>query len=409
VVVPEHRFADFPCLFGATRASRRPDGFTVDQDMNLTRRASMTGLSAGTFMRSGPLATSQDQNLPAVVGGHRRHTVRVKLGSRLPARPGGKRHPPTCTGSPELDSRDGSFPVTADGIQATAEGASRQAIEHHYDVGRDFFRLWLDARMVYSCALWPGELDDDLEAAQVAKLDWHATAARADSAPRVLDVGCGWGAMMRYLVAERHVGHVTGLTLSSDQLAAVPASDHAEVRLEDWRDHRPPRPYTAIVSIGAFEHFARPELSRDRRRRVYRSFFDRCALWLVEGGRLSLQSIAYEDFDPSEGPVSSFFTDEIFPESALPQLSDIIEAAEGRFRLVAFRSDPEHYSQTLRLWQKRLETNQVAASDLVGRETYRRYLRYLRVSRAMFDRRVCTLYRMVFERRPAGARTVGDA
>ncbi|HXW81482.1 MAG TPA: cyclopropane-fatty-acyl-phospholipid synthase family protein [Acidimicrobiales bacterium] len=299
--------------------------------------------------------------------------------------------------------------MTVDAAQAPIGGATREAIEHHYDVGRDFFRLWLDARMVYSCALWPGDPDGDLDAAQLAKLEWHATAACADGAPRVLDVGCGWGAMLHYLVAERQVGHATGLTLSSDQFGAVPVNDHTEVRLEDWRDHQPPSPYTAIVSIGAFEHFARPDLSRDQRRAVYRHFFGRCALWLVEGGRLSLQTIAYEDFDPSTGPVSTFFTEEIFPESALPQLSDITEAAEEHFRLVAFRNDPEHYSQTLRLWQTRLEANQAEASNLVGRDTYRRYLRYLRVSRAMFDRRVCTLYRMVFERRAVGAGTSGGA
>ncbi len=257
--------------------------------------------------------------------------------------------------------------------------------------------------MVYSCALWPGDLDDDLDRAQLAKLDWHATAAQVDGASRVLDVGCGWGAMLRYLTAERQVHHVTGLTLSSDQFAAIPQSEYAQVRLEDWRDHQPLAPYNAIVSIGAFEHFARHDLSRAERHAVYGSFFDRCALWLSEGGRLALQTIAYEDFDRSTGPVSSFFTEEIFPESALPQLSDIIEAAEGRFRLLALRNDPEHYEHTLRLWQKRLESNQAEASQLVGRETYRRYLRYLRVSRAMFDRRVCTLYRMAFERRPNSA------
>ncbi len=298
--------------------------------------------------------------------------------------------------------------MTADGVQARAEGATRKAIEHHYDVGRDFFGLWLDARMVYSCALWPGVLDDDLESAQLAKLEWHATAAQADGASRVLDVGCGWGAMVRYLVTERQVSHATGLTLSSDQFAAAPVDDRVEVRLEDWRDHEPPARYDAIVSIGAFEHFARQGLSRVERRAVYRRFFDRCGLWLDGGGRLSLQTIAYEDFDPATGPVSSFFTEEIFPESALPQLSDIIEAAEERFRLLAFRSDPNHYEQTLRLWQKRLEENEVKATNLVGRETYRRYLRYLRVSRAMFDRKVCTLYRMILERRPESARRLGS-
>jgi cyclopropane-fatty-acyl-phospholipid synthase len=285
------------------------------------------------------------------------------------------------------------------GEPARRAGATQQAIEHHYDVGRDFYRLWLDSRMVYSCALWPGELDDDLEAAQLAKLEWHATGARVDGAARALDIGCGWGAMMRYLTDERGVGHVTGLTLSSDQAAAAPSSERAETRLEDWRDHEPARPYDAIVSIGAFEHFSRPELDKTERRAVYGSFFERCALWLEEGGRLSLQTIAWEDFDPATMEVASFFTEDIFPESSLPQLSDIVDAAEGPFRLVCFRSDPGHYGHTLRLWQQRLEAGKDRACELVGWQMYRRYHRYLRLSRMMFDRRVCTLYRMVFERR----------
>ncbi len=282
-------------------------------------------------------------------------------------------------------------------------GATQHAIEHHYDVGRDFYRLWLDSRMVYSCALWTGDLDDDLDAAQLAKLEWHATGAQVDGAARVLDVGCGWGAMMRYLTDERQVGHVTGLTLSSDQAGAGPSSERAETRLEDWRDHQPPRPYDAIVSIGAFEHFSRPELNKTERRAAYRRFFERCALWLVEGGRLSLQTIAWEDFDPATMEVASFFTQDIFPESSLPQLSDIVDAAEGPFRLVCLRSDGDHYDHTLRLWQQRLEAGKDRACEMVGLAQYRRYHRYLRLSRMMFERRVCTLYRMVFERRPASS------
>lgn len=293
--------------------------------------------------------------------------------------------------------------MTVEGAPAPGGGATQRAIEHHYDVGREFYRLWLDARMVYSCALWTGEPNDDLEAAQLAKLDWHATGARVDGAARVLDVGCGWGAMMRYLTDERRVGHVTGLTLSSDQAAAAPSSDRAETRLEDWRDHQPPGPYDAIVSIGAFEHFSRPELDKAQRRAVYRSFFERCALWLDEGGRLSLQTIAWEDFDPATMEVASFFTQDIFPESSLPQLSDVIEAAEGWFRVVSFRSDAPHYEHTLRLWQQRLESSKAQACELAGLELYRRYHRYLRLSRMMFDRRVCALYRLVFERRPASS------
>lgn len=291
--------------------------------------------------------------------------------------------------------------VTTPASPPESTGATQRAIESHYDVSRDFYRLWLDPRMVYSCALWPGHLDDDLGAAQVAKLSWHADAARAGAARRALDVGCGWGAMLRFLRDDRGVPDVTGLTLSGDQAAATQHEPGINVLLQDWRQHQPNMPYDVIVSIGAFEHFARPELTQQERRDVYRQFFANCASWLSEGGRLSLQSIAWEDRTPGqEGPVFTFFTEDIFPESQLPQLSDIVVSSEPYFRLLALRNDGGHYSHTLELWQHRLEGAKAQAIELVGRETYRRYVRYLRVSRAMFDRRVCTLYRLAFERRP---------
>ncbi len=287
-------------------------------------------------------------------------------------------------------------------VPTAGGGATQAAIEHHYDVGSEFYRLWLGEEMVYSCGLWTGPLDDDLEAAQQAKLDWHATGAQVDGAQRVLDVGCGWGAMLRYLVAERGVARATGLTLSSDQAAVAAAScpPVAEVLLEDWRDHRPDAPYDAIVSVGAFEHFARSDLDAGQRLAVYSEFFAACAGWLPPGRRLSLQTIAYEDFDPATSAVSPFFTEEVFPESALPLLPEIVAASHRWFRLVTFRSDAEHYCRTLRLWQQRLEAGREVAVGMVGRDTYRHYLRYLRLSRAMFERDVCTLYRFVLQRRP---------
>ncbi len=294
-------------------------------------------------------------------------------------------------------------------------GASRAAIERHYDVGRDFYALWLDPDLVYSCAMWPdgSPLDGDLETAQRTKMSWHAESAHADGAARVLDVGCGWGALARYLVAERDVDHVTGLTLSADQAshvrssaaAAAPGSGRGgiDVRLEDWRDHRPSALYDAIVSVGAFEHFARHDLGRTERRAVYRSFFDTTAGWIKPGGWMSLQTIAYDDADPEKVRNFDFLTEEIFPESGLPTLADVVVAAEPTWRIARLRADPGHYSATLRIWQDRLEANREAATGLVGRSTYRRYARYLRLCRALFDQRACTLYRLSLQRRGAAA------
>src|SRR5688572_16594443 len=101
-------------------------------------------------------------------------------------------------------------------MESTAEsvgiksGATRAAIQHHYDVSNDFYRLWLDRNMLYSCALW--EEGDDLDQAQVRKMDYLIEAARAAGQERVLDVGCGWGAVLRRLVSVHGVKHARGLT-----------------------------------------------------------------------------------------------------------------------------------------------------------------------------------------------------
>jgi cyclopropane-fatty-acyl-phospholipid synthase len=170
-------------------------------------------------------------------------------------------------------------------------GASSSAIRHHYDVGTEFYALWLDPTLTYSCALWDGA-DDTLPDAQVRKLDYLAGEAGAIGAASVLDIGCGWGALLTRLVQVHGVGRAVGLTLSAEQATYVSAlaDDRCDVRIENWVDHRPAAPYDAIVSIGAFEHFARYGMSRADRISAYRRFFESCHAWLPSGGRLALQT-----------------------------------------------------------------------------------------------------------------------
>jgi cyclopropane-fatty-acyl-phospholipid synthase len=263
-------------------------------------------------------------------------------------------------------------------------GASPEAIRHHYDVGNDFYRLWLDNSLTYSCALWDDhDTDQMLDAAQVRKLDYHIEQAHAMNAQRVLDIGCGWGSLLRRLVDAHGVRQATGLTLSQAQAAWLASQPHPriEVRLESWLDHAPAQPYDAILSLGAFEHFAQADWPDAQRIAAYRAFFTRCRAWLKPGGRLALQTISLGNLNVrqiQERPNMQFVIKEIFPESILPSLADIAAASEGLFEVITLRNDRDHYYRTARVWYKRLAARRAEATTLVGEEVVERYLRYLK-------------------------------
>jgi cyclopropane-fatty-acyl-phospholipid synthase len=119
-------------------------------------------------------------------------------------------------------------------------GGSASAVQYHYDVGREFYRLWLDETLTYSCALWDeASPDEELHGAQLRKIDHHLAQARAERAKAVLDVGCGWGGLIRRLTERHQPEHVVGLTLSEDQAAYVRGMSipNVEIRLESWTRH----------------------------------------------------------------------------------------------------------------------------------------------------------------------------
>jgi len=278
--------------------------------------------------------------------------------------------------------------------------AAQKAIEHHYDVGNAFYALWLDAGMSYSCAMWPEDQQDtDIDAAQLRKLDYHLTESRAIEAKRVLDIGCGWGSLVTRLTERNQkLQHAMSLTLSAEQAAHVRALGlpGVDVKRENWLDHQPEEPYDAMISIGAFEHFATPDDTVVEKRAKYRRFFEFVRNHLKRHGRLSLQTISYLNLDRSQA--STFMEKEIFPNADLPTLADIVEAAAGVMEVVHLRNDRLDYARTCEIWAKRLKANREQAVALVGADTVKRYERYLQLSSLGFFMGKICLLRLTLQR-----------
>jgi cyclopropane-fatty-acyl-phospholipid synthase len=261
------------------------------------------------------------------------------------------------------------------------QGASDRAIQHHYDVSNDFYKLWLDRTMSYSCAFWSEqESFEALEIAQVRKLDYFVSQAQAKGAKHVLEVGCGWGAMLKRLVEVYEVEQVTGLTLSQAQLDNIESFQHPGIQasLENWFNHCPKELYDSIISIEAFEAFVKPGLSQSEKVHAYHIFFQRCHQWLKPSGFLTFQTIAYGSMCARE--IKPLIINDIFPESDLPRFVEIAMAIEPLFEIVAIRNDRQDYVRTLKAWFKRLKANRTEAVRLIGEKRIMDYEQYLQHS-----------------------------
>lgn len=285
-------------------------------------------------------------------------------------------------------------------VQTEYLGASDASIKSHYDVGNDFWATWLDPAMVYSGALW--EPGDDLAAAQLRKIDYYITGTHAAGQQRVLDVGCGWGATLRRLVGQHEVREAVGLTLSAAQRDFIAEQDDSriDVRLENWIDHQAAEPYDAIISIGAFEHFATFDAPREDKIESYRKFFKFCYRNLGPGGYLGLQTISKtsRQLDRQSFEDSYFIWTNIFRETDVPWLTDICTAAERRFDVLTVRCDPEHYVKTVEAWQRTFAANRDHVLNLVGNDVTEIYEEYLRAMRRLFQKRHMGLLRLLMRR-----------
>jgi cyclopropane-fatty-acyl-phospholipid synthase len=272
--------------------------------------------------------------------------------------------------------------------------SSRANVAHHYDLSNDFYRLWLDEDMQYSCAYW-SEADDTLERAQLAKKAHIAAKLALQPGQKVLDIGCGWGGMALYLNKVAGV-EVLGITLSTEQLKlareraeAAGVADKVRFELLDYRvlAKRAPGYFDRIVSVGMFEHVGVPQFD---------TFFRACANLLKDDGVMLLHTIGRFG---KPGSTDAFTRKYIFPGGYIPALSETLAASE-KVKLIA--SDVEtlrlHYAMTLREWYKRVQANREAIIAQYDVRFYRMWTFYLSGATAAFESGGMGNYQIQFTR-----------
>ena len=249
----------------------------------------------------------------------------------------------------------------------------REAIAFHYDLSNDFFRLWLDARMIYSCAYFENG-DNDLETAQTAKLHHLCRKLRLQPGQRVLDIGCGWGGFPIFAARHYRVS-VTGITLSRQQAALATTlvqrgglAGTVEIQLKDYREIADNERYDAVVSVGMAEHVGAGHLP---------AYFKRVFQWLKPGGVFLNHAIG-EDVRARGAQGPSFIQEYVFPDSDIPPLPRVLAAAESAgLEVRDVENLREHYLLTLRQWVRRLELAHGTALKFVNEPTYRVWRLYM--------------------------------
>jgi cyclopropane-fatty-acyl-phospholipid synthase len=244
-------------------------------------------------------------------------------------------------------------------------------VQAHYDLSDDFFKLYLDPTMTYSCAYFPTG-NETLEEAQTAKIDLSLGKLKLEPGERLLDIGCGWGSTARR-AREKYGVRVVGLTLSKNQheyaRQLARGADGLEFRLEGWETYR--EPCDKIVSIGAFEHFTPPK---------YDAFFARCKELLPESGLMLLHTITTAKLNKTFTFLrwTHFIITNIFPGGRLPGPEQAVSHSRlGGFELLHAESLRPHYARTLDLWAGNLERNRTEAIRVTSEQTYATYMKYL--------------------------------
>jgi cyclopropane-fatty-acyl-phospholipid synthase len=246
---------------------------------------------------------------------------------------------------------------------------------HHYNIGTDFYRLWLDPSMTYSCAYYPSGAEA-LADAQRLKLELLCRKARLQPGQHLLDIGCGWGSLLIH-AARYHGVYTTGVTAAEDQAHYVESIAHEDqlagqirVLSSDWRDLD--GKFDRIISVGMFEHVGIKQ---------YQEFFQQWRRLLADGGLSILHTIGRMKPAASD----PWITKHIFPGGYLPTLAEIAQcAAEADLCVVDVENLKRHYARTLAHWLQNFEERIDVIAARHGKPFARMWSLYLHGAEAAF-------------------------
>jgi cyclopropane-fatty-acyl-phospholipid synthase len=269
---------------------------------------------------------------------------------------------------------------------------SRDSIAYHYDVSQAFYRLWLDEEMIYSCAVFESA-DETLEAAQRRKLDLICRKLSLKPGERLLDIGCGWGALVIHAAREYGV-RALGITLSRDQhdfalerIGRLGLGERIRIERRDYRELEGEEPFDKIASVGMFEHVGLANLPR---------YFAVAHRLLKAGGLFLNHGITSREGGWRPDMYTRFINRHVFPDAQLDSVSSIQRTMEdGGFEVLDVENLRPSYALTLRHWVRRLEANRDAAIREAGERIYRTWRMYMAGCALQFERGDTGLYQIL--------------
>ena len=279
--------------------------------------------------------------------------------------------------------------------QKHTEKQSEEDVQSHYDIGNEFYKLWLDPTMTYSCAYFENGNENDLEQAQIAKVHHILNKLNPQKGKTLLDIGCGWGTLM--LTAAKEYGlKVTGVTLSEEQYKLVQKriydenlQDVSEVRLEDYRELGDQK-WDYVTSVGMFEHVGSENLPK---------YFQDVHKYLNKDGIALIHGITRQQ----GGATNAWINKYIFPGGYIPGLQEIVgDIVDSGLQITDMEALRRHYQRTLEIWDKNFNVVRDQVEAKMGERFTRMWDMYLNACAASFESGNIDVIQYLLTKGPSG-------